>query len=72
MAELNQKLRDAAEKGDLEEVTRLRDQGAQVDGADKVILGIFAYRSGVRDMLTGFFIMLGKNTGTKISFINSI
>ena len=34
----NQQLRDAAKEGDLEAVTRLvRDEGAQVDGADEVI-----------------------------------
>ncbi len=33
--DLNQQLRDAAEEGDLEAVTRLvRDEGAQVNGAD--------------------------------------
>jgi excinuclease UvrABC helicase subunit UvrB len=31
IADLNQQLRDAAKKGDLEEVTRLRDQGAQIN-----------------------------------------
>ena len=36
MADLNQQLCDVSAKGDLEEVTRLHDQGAQVDGADKV------------------------------------
>ena len=36
MDDLDQQLRDAARKGDLEEVTRLRDQGARIDGADEV------------------------------------
>ena len=41
MADLNEHLRDAAKKGDLEGVTRLRDLGAQVDGTDKVINLLF-------------------------------
>ena len=31
---LNQQLHDAADKGDLEEVTRHRDQGARIDGPE--------------------------------------
>ena len=34
---LNGELRDAAGRGDLEEAIRLRDQGAQIDGADGVM-----------------------------------
>ena len=36
MDDLDQQLRDAARDGDLEEVTRLRDQGARIHGADEV------------------------------------
>ena len=36
LSNLNQQLRDAADIGDLEEVTRLRDHGARIDGHDGV------------------------------------